>query len=131
MLPAIAVALIATLGWTGTWRIAACAALLCLGIGWLLGFALSPRETSAPDAAAGRTRTWEKQGAGWIRAARGCSVGGSGRASAVSPIDRPNRFSIGTSLRLPFGRSEKFGKDWHRAIDAVLGGWQMSGTYQY
>jgi hypothetical protein len=49
----------------------------------------------------------------------------------VSPNDRPNRFSIGTSLRLPFGRQEHFGKDWNRAIDAVLGGWQVSGTYQY
>jgi Carboxypeptidase regulatory-like domain len=49
----------------------------------------------------------------------------------VSPNDRPNRFSLGTSLRLPFGRQERFGKDWNTAIDAVLGGWQLSGTYQY
>jgi hypothetical protein len=49
----------------------------------------------------------------------------------VSPNDRPNRFSLGTSLRLPFGRQERFGKDWNTALDAVLGGWQLSGTYQY
>ncbi len=49
----------------------------------------------------------------------------------TSPNDRPNRFSIGTSLRLPFGRNEHWGKDWHPALDAVLGGWQMSGTYQF
>ncbi len=49
----------------------------------------------------------------------------------MSPNDRPNRFSIGTSLRLPFGRNEHWGKDWNKAIDAVLGGWQMSGTYQF
>jgi hypothetical protein len=49
----------------------------------------------------------------------------------VSPNDRPNRFSIGTSLRLPFGHSEKWGKDWNRAVDTLLGGWQLSGTYQY
>ena len=49
----------------------------------------------------------------------------------VSPNDRPNRFSIGTSLRLPFGRHEHWGKDWNQAVDAVLGGWQLSGTYQY
>ena len=49
----------------------------------------------------------------------------------VSPNDRPNRFSMGSSVRLPFGRSERWGKSWNRAIDAVLGGWQMSGTYQY
>jgi len=49
----------------------------------------------------------------------------------VSPNDRPNRFSLGTSLRLPFGRQEHWGRSWHRAVDAVLGGWQLSGTYQY
>jgi hypothetical protein len=49
----------------------------------------------------------------------------------VSPNDRPNRFSIGTSLRLPFGRGEKWGKDWSHALDAVAGGWQLTGTYQY
>jgi carboxypeptidase family protein/TonB-dependent receptor-like protein len=49
----------------------------------------------------------------------------------VSPSDRPNRFSIGTSLRLPFGHHERFGKGWNRAVDTVLGGWQLSGTYQY
>jgi hypothetical protein len=49
----------------------------------------------------------------------------------ISPNDRPNRFSIGTSLRLPFGRDERYAKDWNKALDAVLGGWQLSATYQY
>ena len=49
----------------------------------------------------------------------------------VSPNDRPNRFSLGTSLRLPFGRDEHWGKDWNRLVDGIVGGWQMSGTYQY
>jgi hypothetical protein len=49
----------------------------------------------------------------------------------VSPNDRPNRFSIGGSVRLPFGHGERFGSDWNAPLDAVLGGWQVSGTYQY
>jgi len=49
----------------------------------------------------------------------------------VSPNDRPNRFSVGTSLRLPFGREERWGKSWNALVDGLLGGWQMSGTYQY
>jgi hypothetical protein len=28
---------------------------------------------------------------------------------------------------LPFGRKKKFGSQWNRAVDGVLGGWQMSG----
>jgi carboxypeptidase family protein len=49
----------------------------------------------------------------------------------VSPNDRPNRFSIGASMELPFGRNGVWGKDWNSVLDAVLGGWRVSGTYQY
>ena len=49
----------------------------------------------------------------------------------VSPNDRPNRVSVGTSLKLPFGKNQKWGSDWSGAKEAILGGWQMSGTYQY
>jgi hypothetical protein len=49
----------------------------------------------------------------------------------ISPNDRPNRLSIGSSMLLPFGRSKQWGSDWSRGLDAVLGGWQVSGTYQY
>ncbi len=49
----------------------------------------------------------------------------------VSPNDRPNRFSVGGSVGLPFGREGKWGQEWGSVTDAVLGGWQVSGTYQY
>jgi len=49
----------------------------------------------------------------------------------VSPNDRPNRLSVSGVGLVPFGRSQKFGSDWNGALDAVLGGWQVSGTYQY
>jgi hypothetical protein len=49
----------------------------------------------------------------------------------VSPNDRPNRLSIGSSLQLPFGKDGHWGKDWNSALDAILGGWRLSGTYQY
>ena len=49
----------------------------------------------------------------------------------VSPDDRPNRLSIGGILQLPFGHGAKWGNDWNAWLDAVLGGWQVSGTYQY
>jgi hypothetical protein len=48
----------------------------------------------------------------------------------VSPNDRPHRLSIGSSMLLPFGKSQRWGGDWSAPLDAVLGGWQASGTYQ-
>ena len=49
----------------------------------------------------------------------------------ISPNDRPHRFSIGSVQRLPFGREERWGRGWSGITDAVLGGWQLSTTYQY
>jgi hypothetical protein len=49
----------------------------------------------------------------------------------VSPNDRPNRFSMGASYRLPFGHGERWGANWGGAVNGLLGGWQVSGTYQY
>jgi predicted MFS family arabinose efflux permease len=50
VLPGIAVALIATFGWSGTWRTAALVAIASLSIGWLLGVLLKPRKPAMVDA---------------------------------------------------------------------------------
>jgi hypothetical protein len=49
----------------------------------------------------------------------------------VSPNDRPNRLSFGASYRLPFGNGEKWGSNWNPLVNGFLGGWQVSGTYQF
>jgi hypothetical protein len=49
----------------------------------------------------------------------------------VSPNDRPNRFTLGAIVDLPFGRGQKWGSGWNALTDAVLGGWTMSATYQW
>jgi MFS family permease len=50
VLPGIAVALIATFGWAGTWRTAALVAIASLSIGWLLPVLLKPRKPAMVDA---------------------------------------------------------------------------------
>ena len=49
----------------------------------------------------------------------------------VSPNDRPHRFSAATTIGLPFGRNHKWGSGWGDLLEAIAGGWQISGTYQY
>ena len=49
----------------------------------------------------------------------------------VSPNDRPHRFSAATTIGLPFGRNQKWGSGWGDLLEAIAGGWQISGTYQY
>jgi hypothetical protein len=49
----------------------------------------------------------------------------------VSPNDRPNRLSLGSIMRVPFGREQRWGNDLNGLVDAILGGWQTSATYQY
>jgi len=41
-------------------------------------------------------------------------------------FDARHIFSVAGSYELPFGRERKFGADWNRALDAVLGGWSTS-----
>lgn len=49
----------------------------------------------------------------------------------VSPTERPHRFTFSGIYELPFGRSRMIGNDWHPAVDAVLGGWQMTAVYEW
>jgi hypothetical protein len=49
----------------------------------------------------------------------------------ISPDDRPNRFTLAASYRLPIGRGRLLGKDMNRLVDAVIGGWQLNGTYEW
>ncbi|HEY3381107.1 MAG TPA: TonB-dependent receptor [Vicinamibacterales bacterium] len=49
----------------------------------------------------------------------------------LSPDDRPHRVTAAGIFELPFGRDRKWGKRWNGALDAILGGWQVQGTYQY
>ncbi|MFN0109047.1 MAG: carboxypeptidase regulatory-like domain-containing protein [Blastocatellia bacterium] len=48
----------------------------------------------------------------------------------LSDADTPHRFVMSGIWELPFGRGRKFGNSWHKAVDVVLGGWQVQGIGQ-
>jgi hypothetical protein len=49
----------------------------------------------------------------------------------ISPDDRPNRFTLAVVYLLPIGRGRRFGSEMNRALDLVIGGWQLNGTYEW
>lgn len=44
----------------------------------------------------------------------------------VSAYDQPFNNTTSVVYDLPFGRGRAYGKDWHGALDAILGGWAIS-----
>ncbi len=44
--------------------------------------------------------------------------------------DRAHRWVISGIWELPFGRGRHWGANWHRAVDSVVGGWQITGIGQ-
>lgn len=49
----------------------------------------------------------------------------------VSPDDRPDRFTVSTVYQLPVGRNQRFARNANRLVNAVIGGWQLNGTYEW
>ena len=49
----------------------------------------------------------------------------------VSPTERPHRYTASAIYELPFGKKRRFGSGWNSALDAILGGWQLQGVYEW
>jgi hypothetical protein len=48
----------------------------------------------------------------------------------VASFDATHQFNANWIFELPFGRGRAFGKDSNRLLDAVIGGWQLSGLFR-
>ena len=48
----------------------------------------------------------------------------------LSDADIPHRVVVSGIYELPFGRGRKWGRNWHRAVDTIAGGWQVQGIWQ-
>lgn len=49
----------------------------------------------------------------------------------ISTFERPHRFTFSGIYELPFGKGRAWGDDWHPVADAILGGWQIQGLYEW
>lgn len=49
----------------------------------------------------------------------------------TSPNERRHILSTSGILEIPFGRGKRFGGDLPRVVNAMLGGWQLSGIYRF
>lgn len=49
----------------------------------------------------------------------------------IGADDRPNRYTFAAVYQLPIGKGKRFGKDLNRGLDAIVGGWQFNGTYEW
>jgi len=55
---------------------------------------------------------------------------GKGERS-VSSNDRSRRMVISGTYQFPLGKGKALGTHWNRAVDALLGQWQVNGIYAY
>jgi hypothetical protein len=49
----------------------------------------------------------------------------------VSPNERPHRFTASSIYELPFGRGREYFTNLNPIVDAVFGGWQIQGVYEW
>jgi hypothetical protein len=54
-----------------------------------------------------------------------------GQMRGVSDFDTTHQINSNWVYDLPFGRSMRFGHNWNRFTDTVLGGWEISGIYRW
>lgn len=49
----------------------------------------------------------------------------------ISPNERPHRFTFSSIYELPIGKGRTWGNNWHPIVDAIFGGWQVQGLYEW
>jgi hypothetical protein len=67
----------------------------------------------------------------WLEATEYLNAADERPVKQASPQDVPNRFSMSGFLELPFGKGQPFLSNVNRWANAIIGGWQIQGTYVY
>ena len=67
----------------------------------------------------------------WLSDNTSPNVYAENREKDLSGSDRPHIIAIAYVYEIPFGRGKQFGNNVHPVIDAIAGGWKISGVQQY
>jgi hypothetical protein len=67
----------------------------------------------------------------WMQTTEYLNAGDAKPTKMISDQDVPNRFSMSGFYELPFGKGQYFGSHASKWVDAIIGGWQIEGTYTY
>jgi hypothetical protein len=67
----------------------------------------------------------------WTQATEYLNASDAKPTKMISDQDIPNRFSMSSFYEFPFGKDRLFATNAGRLLDAVIGGWQVEGTYAY
>lgn len=49
----------------------------------------------------------------------------------IGTVDRPHRVTFASVVELPFGHGRKIGSDWNAVLNAIAGGWQFAGKFEW
>ncbi|PYS69515.1 MAG: hypothetical protein DMF69_16765 [Acidobacteria bacterium] len=67
----------------------------------------------------------------WLQATEYLNAGDERPSKVRSDQDVPHRYSMSYFYELPFGKGQYFGSGVNNWVNAVIGGWQIEGTYTY
>jgi hypothetical protein len=72
---------------------------------------------------------WSYTRSKWIQQTEYLNAGDSKPTKMISDQDVPNRFTTSGFFELPFGTGKLIGNQANRLVNAIIGGWQVEGTY--
>lgn len=97
------------------------------GYSWYHSLQTSVNRRFSQGYTLGFNYTWSK----FMEAVEFLNAADPAPVEVISGSDRPHRFSASGILELPFGKGRKWGANLGRAVNLAIGGWQVSGVYQF
>lgn len=67
----------------------------------------------------------------WIQQTEYLNAADATPTRMISDQDVPHRLAMNFTYQLPFGKGARFGNDVSGLMNALIGGWQVTGMYQY